>query len=542
MDIVYTICMLFAGIGTFLIGCKFLSDNMEKLANSKIKSLFNKTSNSKIAGVGIGTATTALVQSSGLTTVMVVGFVNAGMITLFQATALIMGANIGTTVTAQIASLQSFSISQIAVSFAGIGVFMSLFGKKEKVKIIGNILAGLGLVFVGLHLMTSSMEGLKESQMLIDILEKVKNPLLLLFIGIVFTALLNSSSAVTSLIISMAAAGIMIGGGGNSVLFIILGSNIGSCVTALLSSIGTNVNAKRASIIHLMFNVFGSTLFFILLVCWPSFMNMTFAKWFKYETNQIAMFHTFFNVTCTVIFIPFVNMFVKLSEKIIKDKKGEEIKTFLDKRFLASPAIAVDAVIKETIMMLDKAVTVLDSALKGFIDRDENNNTFIHDTNTRIIVMSKNITNYLIQISAVEETIKLEQYVSAMHSNNGDIVRISELADNLVKYTAREIQEDLIFSNIVKEQLTEMMNNIKNLYDVTSKIILDKELSLVSFADEIEDKIDHMRKELINGHIARLNTGECKSESSSVFINLVGNLERAGDHLSFVAHSTDSIK
>ena len=541
MKIVYNLCMLFAGIGTFLLACKILSDNMEKLANAKIRALFNKTFNRKSAGVLIGASTTALVQSSGLTAVMIVGFVNAGMISLFQATTLIMGANIGTTITVQIASLQQFSISKIAIALVGIGIFMNLFAKKEKTKTIGFILGGLGLVFVGLDLMTTSMEGFKDSPFVSDVLTKVNNPILLLLIGMVVTAILNSSLAVISLIISIATAGILIGGGGNSVLYIILGTNIGSCVTTLMSSIGANVNAKRASIIHLMFNLFGSIIFFIVLICWPSFMEMAFGKVFKMPGTQIAMFHTFFNVVCTILFLPFVNGFVKLSTLVIKDKKNEEIKTFLDKRFLAAPSIALDAVTKETMLMLEKSIEVLDKTVIGFIERDETKKKDILDVNTKITVMSKNITNYLIQISAVEGSIKLEQYISAMHANNGDIVRISELADNVIKYTSREISEELIFSDIVKEQLTEMMEHIKNLYNVTQKIILHKEMSLIPFANEIEEKIDNMRKKLINEHIIRLNTGECRGESSNVFINLVGNLERAGDHLYFISRSTEQI-
>ena len=546
MEIAKAICMLLAGIGVLLMGCKVLSENMERLANTKIKGLFNKTSKSKLAGVGIGAATTALVQSSGVTTVMIVGFVNAGMITLYQATTLIMGANIGTTVVAQIASLEGFEIAPFAMALAGIGMLACVFIKKEKGRVISSIFTGLGLIFVGLSLMTLSMSGFKENDSIQNGLAAIKNPVLLLLIGVAFTALLNSSAAVTSIIISMAAGELYIGGNpsGNYALFVILGSNIGSCVTALMSSLGASTNAKRTSMIHLMFNVFGSLLFFIVLVCWKDFNSVTFASWFKgHPTNQIAMFHTFFNVICTIIFLPLTGMFVKLSMLLIRDKDGDlaTIKTFLDKRFLGNPAIAIEAVEKETMLMLDNAIISLDEALNGFIERTEDKNNGIRERNNLISQKAKDITDYLIEVSTVVKNVRQEQLVSAMHSNISDIVRVSELSDNLMKYTSRELREDLVFSNIVKEQLKTMLDTIKELTEITKKIILKKQMYLISAADEIEDRIDKMRKDLINGHIERLNKGECKAESSSVFINLVGNLERSGDHISYVSHSIDGI-
>ncbi len=545
LNIATAICMLLAGVGVLLMGCKVLSENMERLANTKIKGLFNKTSKSKLAGVGIGAATTALVQSSGVTTVMIVGFVNAGMITLYQATTLIMGANIGTTVVAQIASLQGFSVAPFAMALAGIGMLTCVFIKKEKIKVIGSIFTGLGLIFIGLSLMTWSMKGFSESEAIVKALGVIKNPVLLLLIGIAFTALLNSSAAVTSIIISMAAAGLAIGGdsNGNYALFVILGSNIGSCVTALMSSLGASTNAKRTSMIHLMFNVFGSMIFFIVLVCWRDFNKVTFAKWFTHATNQIAMFHTFFNVICTILFLPLTGVFVKLSMILVRGKENElgSTQTFLDKRFLANPAIALEAVEKESMMMLDNCILSLDEALKGFIESDESYDERIRERNSLIVETSKNITNYLVEVSTVVNNVRQEHLVSAMHSNVGDIVRVSELSDNLMKYTAREIKEDLIFSNIVKEQLSTMLDTIKELTELTKKIILKKQLYLIAAADEVEDRIDKMRKDLINGHIERLNKGECKSESSSVFINLVGNLERSGDHIVYVAHSIEGI-
>ena len=541
MEYFYLVFEILAGLGVFLVGCKMLSDNMEKLANSKIKSLFLKTSDKKLVGVGIGCATTALVQSSGLTTVMVIGLVNAGIMTLVQAATIIIGANIGTTVTAHIAALQTFDFIGVAIGFTGIGALINLFTSKEKVKTAGNIFSGLGLIFVGLTLMKNSMEFLKENQMVVDLLAGIQNPFLLFVIGIVFTALIQSSSAITSIIISMAAAGILIGGGGNAVLFIILGSNIGSCSTCLLSSIGASTNAKRASIIHLLFNTFGAIIFFVLLALWKDFMDVTFVKMFKEPATQIAMFHTFFNVICAAIFLPFTKYLVKLSQLFIPDKKEEENSTFLDKRFLTAPSIAVESAIREAMVMLDKAVDNLTESLEGFCKRDAEIIDVIQGHNKEINEMSKKITDYLVHISPSNTTIKEERYISAMHDVLSDVVRISELADNVGKYISRSIKEDLVFSDVVKGAVMHVNDLIRSQAENVKGVWLNRDNKAYDVIDSIENEIDNQRKELVRGHIERLNKGECRAESSSVFINLANNLERVGDHLYFIAQSSKEI-
>ncbi|MBR2340920.1 MAG: Na/Pi cotransporter family protein [Clostridia bacterium] len=313
MNLLRIVIEILAGCGAFLLGFKVLSDNMEKIAGNSLKVLFNKTLEKRLVNVGVGVAATAIVQSSSITTVMVVGFVNTGIMTLYQAAAIIMGANIGTTITGQIAALQSFDVELIFMLLLFVGVFMDLFSKKAKIKTTGLALAGLGLVFVGLGLMSEPMAFLKNEPSVAEFLASVNNPLLLLFVGAFLTAIIQSSSAVTAIVISLANAGIIIGGGGNAVLFIILGSNIGTCVTALISSIGASLNARRASVIHLIFNAIGAILFTVLLLTWKDFFQMTFHQWFSKPSTQIAMFHTFFNTVCALLFLPFINGLVKLS-------------------------------------------------------------------------------------------------------------------------------------------------------------------------------------------------------------------------------------
>ncbi|MFA6865990.1 MAG: Na/Pi cotransporter family protein [Clostridia bacterium] len=543
MQYVYMVFALLAGLGAFLIGVKLLSDNTEKLSTKGIRDLFKKTSNNKLVGVGIGVVVTSIIQSSSLTTVMVVGFVNAEIMSLSQAAAIIMGANIGTTITAQIAALQAFKFSAIAMGLTGIGIFIALLGKKDKIKSIGFGLAGLGLIFVGLAIMSDAMKIVKESPKIVQAFQSINNPFLLFFVGVALTALVQSSSAVTSIIISMATAGIVIGSGGNSVLYIILGTNIGTCVTALISSIGANINAKRAATIHLMFNVLGSLIFFIILISWRSFMDVTFGKWFAYPSTQIAMFHTAFNCICTLIFLPMSGLFVKFVNVAVKEKKSNiiENKSMLDKRFVSTPGIAVDISIKEIARLMENSIKSLDIAMKGFFDKSEDAKIEVDEINKKIGERGEEITKYLILVSSNELADKLESIISSLHSSIGDILRIGELSDNITKYTKYTVKGQLEFSDTVNTELKIMVETIHKLADKTKESMLGKDANLLGEIDKIEDSIDDMRKNLIKMHIDRLNQGQCKAESSSVFINLVSNLERVGDHLSYIGHYSEEL-
>lgn len=557
-DHLYNVVMMLAAVGALLFGFKLLSDNMERIAGGSLKKLFNKTSNNKLIGVGIGAGATAVVQSSGVTTIMIVGFVNAGIMSLKQATSMIMGANIGTTITAQIAALgsgsMSFDIAPIFIFLLFVGIMMEMFLKSDKAKSIGLALAGLGMVFFGLEIMSNSMSQYTKVQEVQNLLSSLTNPFLLLLFGIVFTALLQSSSAVTTIIISMAAAGLYIGGadGGNAVLYVILGSNIGSCVTALISSIGTSVNAKRASIIHLLFNVTGTLLFMIMLLVWSSgvvgtdFYQVTFTKWFAGDpARQIAMFHTFFNVLCTLLFLPFTNIFVKVSMLIVPEKKEQKEKAawefvFMDKRFLNSPTVALGQLRKESFRMADMAMESLRIAFGGFIDKDLSAAESIYVNNENVQKLSEQISDYLVRVSAAGVSLADEKEISAMHNDIGDICRVAELADNLVKYTKREVKENLSFSEGINAKLELMHGMLQEQYELVKQVGLENRIDLIAASDELEDKIDNMRRELVAEHIVRLSQGKCKPENNTVFINLVCNLERVGDHLNYLVHNGEN--
>lgn len=537
-EIVMFAVRLLAGTGVFLVGVHLLTANIEQLATGKIKSLFEKTVDKRLVNVGIGVASTALIQSSGVTTVLIVGFVNVGIMNLYQATAMIMGANIGTTITAQIAALSAFPITTYVQALVFIGIMMSMVCKKDNAKKVGMIMAGLGLIFIGLALMSDSMKANRD--MIQGIFETVQNPFLLFASGILLTALVQSSSAITSVIIAMSVAGLTIGTGGNEVLYIILGTNIGSCVTALLSSASAGANAKRASLIHFLFNTFGSGIFFVILMCFPNFMADTFAKWFSAPSAQIAMFHTFFNVVCTIIFLPFCNVFVKVSEFIIRDKKAEKV-TNLDERILASSSLAIAQIEKEMLVLSDTAMDAFRTSYHSF---DKTDKTLIDSARKKIQKAEKiynTIISYLVALSAQSEQLSDEQRISALHNNLGDIMRIAEIADNFTKYTLTTAESKLEFSDSVKAQVGEMVQCVENLYALTKQIVTNKNKNLLADIELEEKKIDAYRKQLIDNHIERLNAGKCKPESSGVFINLVSNIERLGDHLTYVAYTIKDI-
>ena len=369
-----SILLLFGGLGTFLIGLKMMGDNLQNIAGDRLKPLFNKVSNNRFMGIATGAGITAVIQSSSATTVMIVGFVNAGMMTLKQATSIIMGANIGTTITAQITALQSLPITPFLTALACVGAFMAM-SSKDKVAKTGMLVSGIGIIFVGMKFMSSSMEFFSSNETVIKMLSSVTNPALLMLIGLVFTALIQSSSATTSILITLCS----VQGGATlmtlrSAIFVTLGINIGTCVTAMLASIGANTNAKRASVIHLLFNVFGTLIFIIFIFVAPLIspklaMDYWLSRAFSQPSTQIAMFHTIFNVLATLMLVPFTGGLTKLATLLVREKKNiaedaEEKKVaYIDERILKTPSIAIMVLRKELLAMAKLAKTNFDIAI-----------------------------------------------------------------------------------------------------------------------------------------------------------------------------------
>ena len=544
-EIIEIIMTILGGMGTFLMGMRVLSDNLTKLAHTKLKGLLNRTAKSRFAGVGIGTVVTIIGQSSAFTTVMVVGLVNAGIMTLFQATAIIMGANIGTTLTAWVLSLGGFNVTVFFLCFTAIGVFMTMFSKNERVKSVGNALAALGLIFVGLEFMSSAFSEATHPLFFAamqDLLKQVSNPFLLLFIGLALTALVQSSTAVTALALSMS---VFFVGTGNAVYFIIIGSNVGTCVTALISSLGASPNAKRAAVVHFLFNFFGAIIFSVILMLWTGFADTVLVTLFPDNSAmQIAMFHTLFNIICTMLFIPFVNVFVKLANLLVPEKKKETaeatgIAPELDERLMRSPSVALGYIYQETGKMFSYSMDILTSALEAFLAKDVDAKEGVLEHNKELGEANKKMVSHLIKLSACSLVIEDEKTISNLHYVLNDIMRIGELADNVTKYTNHYVNDNLSFSAEFLDSTKEMYEKIKNLYVLSLATFLYKDTRSLKEVDKLEDEIDKQKRAIVSTHITRLNEGKCSPENSSVFINLVGNLERAADHITFIAHSIE---
>ncbi|MBR2333894.1 MAG: Na/Pi cotransporter family protein, partial [Clostridia bacterium] len=440
------ILALIAGIGIFLIACNMMSSNLESVSSSKLRKLFAKTSNSKLVGVGIGAVTTAAIQSSGATSVMVIGFVNAGIMTLTQAASIIFGANIGTTVTGIITALGMFesavSTGTIFATFAGIGAFINAFAKKDTVKKVGGILTGFGMLFVGLSMMSGSMESFAEMDAVKNFLATISNPILLVLIGAIITAIIQSSSVMTSVAITMVFTGLISLDQG---IYLTMGSNIGSCVVAIIAGITSTTNAKRTALIHLTFNCFGVIIFLLvgLIMDLASKGNITFGFLFEkmfpgVPQMQLAMFHTFFNVLTVAMALPITKVFVKLVTKIIPDKKkGEEKMSkykfkYLDEHFLTTPPIAVAQLRNEVQYLAENAIANLNLAFDAVCTLDLDKKAEFAETEQHIDRLTKGITKFAVKLSKLELNENDNKYVSSVFRAVTDFERIGDYAENII--------------------------------------------------------------------------------------------------------------
>ena len=541
MELLKSLILLLAGVGIFIVGMNMMGDGLEKGAGKGLKKLLSKISNNRFAGVGIGTAVTGIIQSSSATSVMVIGLVNAGVMTLFQATAIIMGANIGTTVTGLIVALSgskgAISFSDIAILLAFIGVMM-MFVKKERVKLIGSILCGLGTIFVGLDIMGSSLDGDAISTFFKGIFEVVDFPLLLIIIGAIFTAVIQSSSAATGIVIVMAGSGVI---SVQSALFIVLGSNIGTCVTALLACIGTGTNAKRTAFIHFIFNVIGSVIFTAIL--WPTgdLIPSILANLPTYQM-QIAVFHVIFNVTTTLVLIPFTTYLVKLATLAIKDKKSDEKKhlKYVDERLLVTPAIAYQQVKREIEHMAHLAKANIDASLTDISHPNKSVPPVIYERENTINFTNKALTDFLIKLSS-EVSNEDEKHIGAFFHVINDLERIGDHAKNFIEISEEMVEKELSFSIDAKNEIAEMSGKIMRMFDLTVDIFDTEkaEMSTSKLAElsALEAETDKLKKENIAKHYNRLSSNICDASHSPYYVSIITRLERVGDHLVNVGYS-----
>ena len=541
MELLKSLILLLAGVGVFIVGMNMMSEGLEKGAGGGLKKLLAKISNNRFLGVGIGAGTTAIIQSSSATTVMVIGLVNAGVITLFQAISVIMGANIGTTVTGLIVALSgqkgAISFSDIAIIMAFVGVMM-MFVKKDKVKLIGSIICGLGVIFVGLDIMSGALDASNNPEitsLFQNLFTAIDFPLLLILFGALFTALIQSSSAATGIIIVMAGGGII---PVETALFIVLGTNIGTCVTALLACLGTTTNAKRTALIHFTFNLIGTIIFTAIL--WPT--GPWFASLlsgFKTVEMQIAIFHVIFNVTTTILLIPFVKLLEKLSMFVIKDHKKDEEELhlkFIDDRLLSTPAVALMQVKNEIEYMASLAHDNMNKAFDLLVTQDAKLHDEIYKRENVINFTNHQVTKFLIKLSPLVNEADEKVIGSYFHVVN-DIERIGDHAKNFVDIGVEMKEQSLLYSDAAYEELKLMYSKLSQMFEIAMDAFDHKSSSHLNELTKLEEEVDEFKSHLSAQHFTRLSMGDCKIELSAYFYSTVSGLERVGDHLVNIGYS-----
>ena len=551
MDITATITSLltlFAGIGVFLIACQMMSSNLEAASSERLKRIFSKASDNKLFGVGIGAIGTAAIQSSGATTVMTIGFVNAGIISLAQAATIIYGANIGTTVTAQIVALGMFGGNSVSTSvffsaFAGLGAFLSIFSKRSSSKILGGILAGFGLLFVGLELMSGSMEAFAALEGVKTFLAGIRNPILLVLLGAFFTAIIQSSSVMTSIALAMVVTGLI---GIDQGIYLTMGSNIGSCVVAVIAGLTSGTNAKRTALIHMLFNCSGVVLFMLVAVALGWF-DISYGSLFERAFPsapqvQLAMFHTFFNTVTVAIMLPLTGVLLGIVKRMIPDKPSVSSTEFslqyVNDNMLRTPPIAVSQVKREILRMADIALVNMDRSLdmavkldfsgKAVFDRDERQLNFIN----------QELIDYVVRLTSCSGLGEKDRtYLSGTYKNIRDLERIGDYAENIVEYASALAMSAQQFSDDAKYEISQLKGLLHQLYKNAIDAYKNEDFQALDKANAIEEEIDDYTKRMEEGHIARMEKGSCTPSVGAQYLELSSNAERIADHMINLAKS-----
>ena len=527
---------LLAGVGVFIVGMNFMSDALEKCAGSGMKRMLEKISNNRFSGVGIGAGVTAIIQSSSATSVMVIGLVNAGVMTLMQATPIIMGANIGTTITGILVSLKNDYFNMLMYVFAFAGVMMGFF-KSEKIKLTGLLCSGLGMIFVGLNIMSSEQafgNPLVED-LFTGIFARIDFPLLLILIGVIFTALIQSSSAATGVVITMVGTGIL---PLDLALFIILGANIGTCVTALLASVGANANSKRVALIHFTFNAIGTVLFAAIIWIFKEPVVNMLVSFFPGKDPmslqmRVSAFHVIFNVTTTCLLLPFVKQLVNYSCKVIKDKKeAKETLTFkfVDERLLTTPTIALAQVKKEIDYMITLVEDNIYNSFVAMFTGSTEHSEEIARNEAIIDFTNSELTKYLIKLSADMEESDEKVIGSYFHVLN-DLERIGDHAENFHEIGIEMIQHGISFSDQARKGIEAMRDTTLEMFSLSKDAFENINRGDLAKLGALEEAVDGMKRDLIAGHFARLAEGNCSVDVSPYYSSVVIGLERVSDHL-----------
>ena len=529
------------GLGMFLYGMNIMADGMQKTAGGKMKQFLGMLTNNRVMGVALGALITAIIQSSGATTVMVVGFVSAGVLTLSQAVGVIMGANIGTTITAWIVSMsqlgEAFEVMKpefYAPLIIGIGALLMVFTKSQKKKQVGEICVGLGLLFVDLSFMSSSISPYTDAPIFAKAFAVLgSNPILGMLIGLLVTALLQSSSASVGILQTLALNGIVTT---NAAIYITLGQNIGSCVTALISSIGGSRTAKRAACIHLSFNIIGSLLFgivgMVIFIISPAIAHSNI------NAVQISMFHTVFNLTNTVLLFPFAEQLVKLSGLMVKEKaedrgqEDEETLTLrhLDKRIFESPAFALETAASEVIHMGELTLSNLERTLDALEKRDDREIEQVYEVEKTIDRMEKMLTDYLIKVDNLSLNEHQKLIVANLFYSVSDIERVGDHCENMAELAQSMVKDGTSFTDTALEDLKTMSGVVVESFRSAIEARRSGNMDAVRRVSQLEDEADSLEEELREKHIERLSSGKCSTSVGIIFLDLLTNLERVSDH------------
>ncbi|MPW25925.1 Na/Pi cotransporter family protein [Alkalibaculum sp. M08DMB] len=545
---------LIGGLGLFIYGMHIMSDGLKAVAGDRMKRLLEILTNNRIMAIFVGTIVTVMVQSSSTTTVMIIGFVNAGLMNLFQAAGVIIGANIGTTITAQ---MIAFDVAHFAPIFIGVGVCMALFSKKKKNRQIGNIVLGFGILFMGISTMSDVLRPLRDHPVFIDVLVTFgKNPLLGLLAGLVITVMVQSSSATIGLLQAVAISGAFDNlTGANAIAIIIpmlLGMNIGTCVTAMLSSIGTSITAKKAALIHLFVNIFGALWVMVVLAMIniatngnnPIYNFIVSISGYRIVdgqrvtdvTREIANFHTLFNIANMVVLLPILNPVVKFIDRILPEKiNEEECKVKLDERMLENPSIAIGQVMIEVVRMGNLSIKNLKQSIDALLNKDEMLIEKVFVREKLINDFERDITQYLVLLSKGNLADKEHKNVMNLFHSIHDIERIGDHAENLAELAQYRIDNKVSFSNTAVDELKVMMNTVVEVTQDVINGLKNKDREIAIKCIKREEDIDNMELHLRHSHINRLNKEVCKPASGVIFLDIIGNLERVGDHATNIA-------